>query len=285
MGRDGKERDTDVTVRTYEVEVHTTASAYRMWPHDVTLLFGAIPLPFGTNSRPAKLVYNIEKWLVGGIGASITLLISIVITAFFIPNMLRKGTVDLLLAKPIHRVSLLGYKYVGGMTFMFLNTSFLVGCLWLVIGVRSGIWNAAFLLMIFVLTFQFAIFYSVSTVFAVLTRSPIVCILMSVLTWALLLGVGWAYWFTSQVKDTDFLPKWAHPTAQFVHFVLPHYEDVGWLAENRMYVDLLDLDHVEQLKEKVILGPLNWAESLAVTTIQIFFLLGIACWRFAVKDY
>ena len=121
----------------------------------------------------------IEDVIVGGIGSGIAMLIGIVITAFFVPNMLRKGTVDMLLVKPISRVTLLLYKYVGGLTFIFLNTVVAVGGVWLALGLRSGVWATGFLVMILVITFFFAILYSVSTLFGVLTRSPIVAILLT----------------------------------------------------------------------------------------------------------
>jgi ABC-type transport system involved in multi-copper enzyme maturation permease subunit len=85
--------------------------------------------------------------------------------------MLQKGTIDLLLVKPIGRPMLLTYKFVGGLTFMFLNTVFVIAGIWLILGFRTGLWVPTFLLAIPVLTFQFAIFYCVSVLFGVLTRS------------------------------------------------------------------------------------------------------------------
>ena len=97
---------------------------------------------------------------------------AVVLTAFFMPNMLRKGTVDLLLVKPIHRFALLLYKYVGGLTFIFLNTAFAMGGVWLVIGLRSGIWAQGFSCMILVFTFYFAILYAVSALFGGADAQP-----------------------------------------------------------------------------------------------------------------
>ena len=118
------------------------------------------------------------------------MLIGAIITSFYIPNMLRKGTVDLLIAKPIHRAALLLYNFVGGLSFMFLNTVVVVVGIWLVAGLRSGLWARRSSGCILILTFQFAIFYAVSTVFAVLTRSPIVAILAACFTWVLLWRSG-----------------------------------------------------------------------------------------------
>ena len=119
------------------------------------------------------MLWIIEDQIINGLGGAIALLISVVITAFFIPNMLRKGSVDLLISKPIGRSQLLVYKYIGGLTFMFLVTAFTVGGIWLVIALRSGFWDPSFLLVIPVLTFTFAILYAVSTLVAVFTRSAI----------------------------------------------------------------------------------------------------------------
>src|SRR5205085_1146531 len=132
---------------------------------------------------PGELIYVVENYIINNIGAFIALMMGIVITAFFIPNMLRKGTVDMLVSKPIHRPVLLIYKYIGGMTFMFLNAVVAVGGIWLVVGLRSGIWTNGFLGTILTLTFFFAILYSISTLFGVLTRSSIVAILVTVLSW------------------------------------------------------------------------------------------------------
>src|SRR5262249_43790368 len=123
----------------------------------------------------------------------VTLIISIVMTAFFIPNMLRKGTVDLLIVKPIHRPVLLVYKYLGGLTFILLNTTVAIGGVWLALGLKSGVWANNFLLMIPTLTFFFAILYAVSALFGVISRSPIVAILVTCLAWFMFFSVGAAY--------------------------------------------------------------------------------------------
>src|SRR5205823_2542737 len=100
---------------TFAVTARPTATAVRLWPHDFSLFFGALPIYGQDKGVPlGAQVFLIEQLLINSIGAWITILVSIVITAFFIPNMLRKGTVDLLLVKPISRPALLLYKYIGG---------------------------------------------------------------------------------------------------------------------------------------------------------------------------
>lgn len=185
----------------FELDTRPTPMTRRFWPHEPSLFFGALPLTFLQEAPLAFQLFLLLDQVVNGIGAWVTILISVVITAFFIPNMLRKGTVDLLLVKPIHRVTLLLYKYVGGLLFIFLNTTVAVVGIWVALGLRSGIWPSSFLLTIFAITFYFAILYAASTLFAVLTRSPIVSILMTCAVWFLIFIVGLLYQFGEQLRE------------------------------------------------------------------------------------
>jgi ABC-type transport system involved in multi-copper enzyme maturation permease subunit len=169
--------------------VRVTNAGRLAWPHDFRLFFGALPV-IRTGAPLGMQLYGLENILVNQIGSWVAILVSVVITAFFIPNMLRKGTVDMLVVKPIHRVTLLLYKYMGGLLFIFINTSIAVGGVWLALSARTGIWAPGFLISIPVITFFFAILYSVSTLLGVLTRSPIVAILMTCLVWFFLFLVG-----------------------------------------------------------------------------------------------
>jgi ABC-type transport system involved in multi-copper enzyme maturation permease subunit len=168
---------------TFEVTTRPTPATVRFWPHRVSFFFGAVDLPVDEGIPLFSFLAVLESAVVGAIGSTIAVLVSIIITAFFIPNMLRKGTVDLLLVKPIRRPALLVYKYVGGLAFMFLNTVVAVGGMWLALGLRSGVWAVSFLLTILALTYFFAVLYAVSTFFGVLTRSAIAAILLTIGAW------------------------------------------------------------------------------------------------------
>jgi ABC-type transport system involved in multi-copper enzyme maturation permease subunit len=217
-------------------------------------------------------------------------LVGIVITSFFIPNMLRKGTIDMLLSKPIHRPVLLVYKYIGGLAFMFLSSCAAIGGVWLVLGLRSGIWAPGFLLTIFTLTFFFAILYSVSTLFAVLTRTAIVSILVTCIVWFLLFVVGQAYGFFNLVRKDEGLrefkeqvPDWVYGLVDGLHFVLPRTSDLSVL--NAHLVGSVLTDHERRKQGFFVLPDVNWTESVGVSLAFIAVMLGLACWRFSRKDY
>jgi ABC-type transport system involved in multi-copper enzyme maturation permease subunit len=266
----------------FQVEARPRPGAFRSWPHRLTI-FWAWTLP---GSVPEWIVlYTLEDWIVGWVGAGIAMLLSTIITAFFIPNMLRKGAVDLLLAKPIHRTSLLIYKYIGGLSFMFINTAVVVGGIWLVLGLRSGIWGPGFLMAIFVWTFEFAVIYAVSTLFAVFTRSPVVAILMTCLAWGVFLGVGKGYQIIEQTKTLIDMPKWATITSDTVHFIMPPLKDLDVLLSREITHDLLDADNPARKIADESYSSIHWGQTIGFCLGWIVVLLGISCWWFATRDY
>lgn len=176
-----------------EVRFHVTARGATTtdplaWPHVATVLF-VIETGMPTTLRQG--VYHLEKWLVNDVGAWVLLVVGVVVTAGFVPNLLRKGALDLIVTKPIGPRKLLAFKYLGGLVFVALLASVAVVGVWLAVGLRSGVWNPNFLLLIPVLTFYFAVLYAVSVLAAALTRSPLVAILATMLAWVVFVAAGW----------------------------------------------------------------------------------------------
>ena len=125
------------------------------------------------------------------------------------------------------------------MTFMVLNTTVVMVGIWLGVGIQAGLWLNSFLLCIGIFTFQFAIFYAVSVLAGVLTRSPLVSILSVAILWGLLTFSGYVYWFVierPQVQSAgpQFMaseePNWATSTIEAIHAPLPRYKEIDWLT-------------------------------------------------------
>jgi ABC-type transport system involved in multi-copper enzyme maturation permease subunit len=272
------------------------------WPHEPRVFF-AVPVRF-LHMPLGDMVHIIEDTLVNTIGAGLALLISTIVTAFFIPNMLRKGTVDLLLVKPIHRTTLLIYKYVGGLLFMFLNTALIVVGVWLVLGLRSGLWSHGFLLSVLIITYQFAVYYAISTLCAVWTRSPIVAILVTCFAWFVFWVIGTGYRIIDATRvfvDPEFnksmgvpeeerqrekpLPDWVYTTADTIHFLAPRMKDLDVLSTKLITDDLMPPESPSRKATDKLYASFKWGESLTITTLYVVIFLGLSCWWFTTKDY
>ncbi len=276
----------------YQLDFLSTSGTRRIWLHEPSLFFGLVPLseidvPLGFQlSQIADLVLSMGSW--------VAVLLGVIITSFFIPNMLQKGTIDLLLVKPIRRSLLLFFKYIGGLTFIFLNNAFAILGIWLVLGLRSGIWANWVLLLIPIMTFFFAILYAVSTLTAVLTRSTVTAILVTIGAWFMffLVGLGVRIFETGALieealqkpeAERRFTNNAFRTSLEAVHRCLPRTSDLNDLTHLLVFSDFMTGGYLAP--ERVLTGERNWWESFGVSMAFIAIMLGLACWRFARKDY
>ncbi|MBI3822860.1 MAG: ABC transporter permease [Planctomycetes bacterium] len=288
-------------LREYRVVVQGTPNTHRIWATELGLVFGLFPIEF-ISAPLAALMYNLAT-LVIKVGSWAAVLLGVVITAFFIPNMLRKGTIDLLLVKPISRSLLLSYKYLGGLTFIFLSTAYAIAGIWFVLGIRSGLWATGTLLLILTITFFFAILYAISTFVGVMTRSVVTSILLTVAAWIAFSSIGLTYTFVDMIermeKEDDKMRQmmgqaerpqekrwaghWVLTAVRVIHAISPRTEDLNQLNDLIVYTDFMtgnlgDMNTFDNSKSV-------WWESLLVSAIWIGIFVGLASLWFYFKDY
>lgn len=107
------------------------------------------------------------------------LFLSIFSASSFIPNMLEKGNIDVLLSKPISRSQIIYGKFLGGTAVVFANIAYLVIGIWFLIGIKFGVWAPDFLLSIFTITFAFAVLYSLIILVGIISQSSILAMMLS----------------------------------------------------------------------------------------------------------
>ena len=140
------------------------------------LLFGnpmGLEMPL---EKFSEFIEGMESTFAGGLFGGLVLF-GVFATAGIVPDMLEKGTVDLYLSKPIARWELLLGKYLGAVTVVFANVLYFIGALWLIFGVKLGVWNVQFLLSVFTLTFVFASLYSIVANLGVASRNTAISII------------------------------------------------------------------------------------------------------------
>jgi ABC-type transport system involved in multi-copper enzyme maturation permease subunit len=155
----------------------------------LTMAFGAIRIPFGRDAR--STVKFLELILAGGVTDTLGVLLTLIWTAGFLPSFLDRRSISVLLAKPEPRWMLLAGKYVGVLSFVLFHAILFVGGTWLAIGWRTGIWDAAYVCAIPLLLLHFSVFFSVSLLLAVLTRSTVVCVFGTIVFWLIAWGMNY----------------------------------------------------------------------------------------------
>jgi len=135
------------------------------------------PVPPETLSTMAGAL---EASFAGGLFFGVVVF-GIIGTAGVIPDALEKGTVDIYLSKPIARWQLLAGKYLGSVAVIFLNIVYFIAGLWLVVGLKAGVWNAHFLLSALLMTYAFACLFAIVAFLGVLSRNMAIAIIGSIL--------------------------------------------------------------------------------------------------------
>jgi ABC-type transport system involved in multi-copper enzyme maturation permease subunit len=151
------------------------------------------PLPFGATQMQEQLfpwILFVLDWVVGPVG----IFVAVLVTASMIPQMFDAGSLSLMLSKPISRSLLYIFKFLGGCAFIVIAATVLFGGLWLILGVRLGIWNHKMLLYIPIYLFLFSIYYVVSAFSGLVWRSTVIAVAVSIAFWAACYGVGSAEW-------------------------------------------------------------------------------------------
>ena len=134
--------------------------------------------PMGLKIDMQQVISSLEMMIVSPL-AVLGLLLAIFSSSSFIPSMLEKGNIDLLLSKPVSRTELIFGKYIGGLLVVFINVFFLVLGVWLIISLKFGYWNPAFLTVSLVITFTFAVLYSMIVLFGIITQGSVLGMMMA----------------------------------------------------------------------------------------------------------
>ena len=254
-----------------------------------------------------------QKLLTTGLGGSILLLISVVVTAAFVPNMLRKGTLELLLVRPLPRWRVLVFKYIGSLLFVGALLGLLILSCWLVTGILADLWSPNILLAVPSLLLFFALLLSVSVFTGVLTRSATAAMLATVTYWVVLFIAGQMH---NQVVESrlrsenagkprqvsvaeslrgnrgnrnpppdpnriPFHRSTVGRVAEGVYAVLPRTEDLDNLVDRQLMRDLAVAGPLRALVES---GEFSWATGLGITGAHIGCFLLAACLIFSRRD-
>jgi ABC-type transport system involved in multi-copper enzyme maturation permease subunit len=147
---------------------------------DTTEAINAIMEATGQDSFRAAIV-SFETSLISHVPFFVVFVLFIILTSSFVPAMLEKGSIELLISKPISRMNIVLGKFVAVNFFILAILVYLVGIMWIMISFKSGVWHFPFLYSILWFTLVFAVLYSAIILIGLLTQSSILSILINLI--------------------------------------------------------------------------------------------------------
>lgn len=266
-------------------EYQQVAAALR---HDVplsqgrfTLAFGAIPVEMTRDRLHA--VRSFECALVGWVADAAGLLLALFWTAGFLPSFLKPSVITVLLAKPTPRWALLAGKWLGVLTFVAAQAGGFVFATWLALAARTGVWDPTYLLCLPILLLHFAVFFSFSTLLAVLTRSTVVCGIGSILFWLVCWGMNFGRHAALGIPELQQAHSFALLT-ESAYWALPKPLDFHLLLVNTLHAQ----DFTTQATDlQALLDRGAWHPELSVlaSLLCAAVLIWIAAAEFVKADY
>jgi hypothetical protein len=197
----------------------------------MTLGFGLFRLP--VPKFKADAVRFFQVWLAGALADTAGILLALVWTAGFLPTFLEPHAVTVLLAKPAPRWAVLVGKYVGVVLFVALQATLFVAGTWVGCGVSTGVWDATYWLAVPLLVMNFAVFYAVSALIAVCTRSTVAAVFGTILFWLVCWAVNFTHLHLAAAAAGGASPA-AGVLAGAGYWVLPKPVDLGGIFFDAM---------------------------------------------------
>ena len=166
-----------------------------------------------------NVVFSVQA-VVAGAAYWIGTLLALFSTAPLFTSMLEPGHVDLLLAKPLGRMQLF-FGHVAGVTLtMLILAIYLLGGVWLIMSIKTGVWNPSFLLSIGIVLAMFGVMYSVIVFTGVWTQSTALALIVTYGLIFISLFLAGGEQLASQLQ-----PGWRSVFWGFYH-VLPNFAEV-----------------------------------------------------------
>lgn len=171
--------------------------------------------PFGAN--PLESIVVTVQQVVAGITFWVILLLGLFATGGLVASLTERGQIDLLLSKPVARSTLLGGRLLGVGVVVAALVVYELGAVWLVMSLKSGIWNGAFLLGVGVVLAMFAVLYGVVALVSVWTESAALAFIVAlgVIVASLVLAAG-------PEAATQIRPPWREVYVA-LHHVFPKF--------------------------------------------------------------
>jgi ABC-type transport system involved in multi-copper enzyme maturation permease subunit len=231
---------------------------------------GSQHIKTGNSAPPAAMLgLTVLDFVWLGI-ANFLLLVSVFVGSFvttgFITSLMEKGSIDLLLSKPVPRWLYIAGRYTGAVVIILAEVAYFIFGIWLVAGLSLGNWSPTFLWSILVITLTFAGIYALVTLIGVLTRS----------SWFAII-IGLALYIMAAVVV---------PIGEFLDKLLNGVESTGLLTiVAKIFHYTIPSQGVSRTLTNILLGqPVSYTPIFLTFGLAIVY-VALSCYAFSRKEF
>ncbi len=183
---------------------------------------------FGKGGERKQDVTQLVRQVHGGIAGFLYtagMFLAVFASAGLIPTIFEPGRIELLLSKPVRRYHILLGRYIGNLLVVTLNTVYLVLSVWIIFGIKTGVWTSSFLYSAGFTVFIFSVLLSVVVLIGVLWESAAIA---TMVTFALMINSP----ILAQKSTIERLlsSEWSRNVVRFFYYALPKVFDVGRIS-------------------------------------------------------
>jgi ABC-type transport system involved in multi-copper enzyme maturation permease subunit len=155
------------------------------------------------------------------------MLLAILASAGLIPTIFEPGRIELLLSKPVSRSHILLGRYLGNLLVIAANIFYPVLAVWIIFGIKTGVWTPGFLYSSLLTVFMFGIYLSIIVLVGVQWESAVVA---TMVTFAVAV-VSIILNFQTSLERL-LTSEWSREIVRVLYYILPKAVGVGNMMTN-----------------------------------------------------
>lgn len=270
-------------------------------PGSIDVLFGTWSIPTDKFTLAGKIRTDFlagiaTEWIMDNILGSLAVILALIATAGFLPSLMERGVIEVVLSKPLPRWKVFLGKYIGSLVFFFVHAVIFVVLTFFIVGFRWGAWVPGYLLGIPLTVMLFSLLYCISALVAVTTRSSVAAILITLGAWVGFAGIqslGDAFEMYPEWKDN----RTIYETATVMRWIVPKTQDLTYMARkwSGAASPLEMMGEPKDQKDRDMLDRASQAENARLEVRPVYSIgtsllfeaavVLLAMWKFSRQDY
>lgn len=247
----------------------------------LSTLYGGLTVIQGESLEGA--IHFLLFVLTGVVADTLGILLALIWTAGFLPSALDPSAASVILAKPVSRGTLLVGKFAGVIAYVAVQSTLFVTFVVTALGTHTGVWALQSWVCIPVLLGHFAVFFSVSALIAVSTRSTVACVVGSLITWWVCWGINYGRHALVGLEP-DGTTAAIVRLVDVIYWVLPKPADFGLILYDALGADRWITPWVE-FRAVQARGLFQPVEAVISSLVVAAGLLALTVYEFLSQDY